>query len=159
MAGEPSVDLNVVGAPVKAAFEAFKEKDGRALHLEIEPGTFLVANAGCLVSSVADIVTTAANEHGEGREFIKLDAGMTDVLRPSLYGAQHPLIVVPRAAAAADAAPKDYVVVGHCCESGDLMTPAPGDAETLATRALAPAAVGDALVIEVGGLARALVQR
>jgi len=35
-------------------------------------------------------VTTGA----EGHTFLKLDAGMTDVLRPSLYGAQHPLVVV-----------------------------------------------------------------
>ena len=51
---------------------------------------------------------------------------MTDLLRPSLYGAQHPIVIVNgRSDAEADATQK-YVVVGHCCESGDLLTPASG---------------------------------
>ncbi len=42
----------------------------------------------------------------------------------------------------------EQVVVGHCCESGDLLTPAPGDAEKLATRKLPKGEVGDLCVIE-----------
>lgn len=38
------------------------------------------------------------------------------------------------------------VVVGHCCESGDLLSPAPGDPDTLAERQMAKAAIGDLLV-------------
>jgi len=51
---------------------------GREIRLEIEPGTFLVANAGALLTSVGDVVSTDLHS------FIKLDAGMTEVLRPSL---------------------------------------------------------------------------
>lgn len=58
--------------------------------------------------------------------FLKLDAGMTEVLRPSLYGAQHPLIILPQDKAR-QGQQESYVVVGHCCESGDLLTPAPGE--------------------------------
>jgi diaminopimelate decarboxylase len=47
------------------------------------------------------------------------------VLRPSLYGAQHPLIIVPKDKSRAGQL-DNYVVVGHCCESGDLLTPAAG---------------------------------
>ena len=57
-----------------------------------------------------------------------------------------PLVVVP--AAPADRATKPYVVVGHCCESGDLLTPAPDEPETLAPRELTEAARGDLLVVE-----------
>jgi len=56
MLGEPSTDLAVVGNPVKDAFEAFAASDGRKLKLEIEPGTFLLANAGAVVTSVQDKV-------------------------------------------------------------------------------------------------------
>lgn len=83
MSYEKGTELAVVGQPVKAAFEKFAEETGRKLRMEIEPGTYLLANSCALLSTVQDIVTTGANGH----EFIKLDAGMTEVLRPSLYGA------------------------------------------------------------------------
>ena len=58
MPGEVSTELGVVGEPVKLAFEKFATSDGRQLHLEVEPGTFLVANAGALLASVqARLVT------------------------------------------------------------------------------------------------------
>ena len=117
------------------------------LALEVEPGTFLVANAGSLVTKVQDIATTGA----EGHTFLKLDSGMTEVLRPSLYGAQHPIVLVPAAGAPAGGE-TDYIVVGHCCESGDLVTPAPDEPETLSRRALGGAASrDDLLVIEGSG--------
>ena len=77
-------------------------RHGRELKLEIEPGTFLVANAGAVLSRVQDIVTTRTEKEDtlkSGHTFVKLDSGMTDVLRPSLYGAQHPLVTVPGDAA------------------------------------------------------------
>ena len=146
MADEPTTDLQAVGAPVKEAFENFARETGRELHLEIEPGTYLVANAGALVSRVQDIVSTGA----AGYEFIRLDCGMTDIMRPSLYGAQHPLIVVPREERDS-ASTREYVVVGHCCESGDLLTPAPNDPNTLQPRTLPEAQIGDLMVIEGAG--------
>ena len=77
---------------------------------------------------------------------------MTDVLRPSLYGAQHPLVVV-KATSDADAMSnkEPVVVVGHCCESGDLLTCAPDEPETIDERVLTTADVGDLLVIEGSG--------
>jgi diaminopimelate decarboxylase len=80
MSSEKSTDLQLVGEPVREAFQRFAEETGRKIKLEIEPGTFLVANAGVLLSTVQDIVSTGSN----GYTFIKLDSGMTDVLRPSL---------------------------------------------------------------------------
>mmetsp|Transcript_9207 Transcript_9207/g.27552 ORF Transcript_9207/g.27552 Transcript_9207/m.27552 type:complete len:452 (+) Transcript_9207:104-1459(+) len=142
MGYEQSTDLSVVGEPVKAEFEDYQKRTGVSLKLEVEPGTYLVANAGALVSTIQDVTTTG----GEGHSFLKLDAGMTDVLRPSLYGAQHPLVVVP--AAPEERSTKPYVVVGHCCESGDLLTPAPDEPETLAPRELTEAERGDLLVVE-----------
>ena len=46
-------------------------------------------------TSPQDIVSTKKNCEELGQDFLKTDTGMTDVLRPSIYGAQHPQIVVP----------------------------------------------------------------
>src|SRR5260370_19882251 len=61
MREEPSVDLADVGAHVRREIEAFRDRDGRALHLDIEPGTFLVANAGVIVASCLALVRTGAD--------------------------------------------------------------------------------------------------
>ena len=68
----------------------------------------------------------------EGYRFLKLNAGMTEILRPSLYGAQHPIFVIPDEGQLKYREEIDQVVVGHCCESGDLLTPAPNEPESLA---------------------------
>jgi len=148
MPGELSTDLQRIGTPIAAELERFARDHGRRLHLEIEPGTFVAANAGALVCTVTDIVDTGP----AGYRFIKTDSGMTEILRPSLYGAQHPLRLV-RAAASPPASQElaTYVVVGHCCESGDVLTPAPGNPEALGPRSLPVAHVGDLLVIGGSG--------
>src|SRR5437667_105842 len=142
MPEEPSVDLADVGAHVRREIEAFRERDGRALHLEIEPGTLLVANAGAIVASCVDVVGTGA----DGYLFAKLDAGMPEITRPSLYGAQHPIDVL---AAGRDQAA--VVFVGPCCESGDILTPAPGDPEALMPRWVPRPEIGDLVVIGGAG--------
>lgn len=144
MAHEVSTDLQIIGAPVKKAFEQLHAQTGRKIQLEIEPGTFLVANTCSLVSTVQDMTDTGTS----GYRFLKLDSGMTDLLRPSLYAAQHPLIIIPEENTSES---EDYVVVGHCCESGDLITPAPDEPETLSTRTLTKARIGDLCVIEGAG--------
>ena len=72
---------------------------------------------------------------------------MTEILRPSLYGAQHPIVLLPEEGQNKFREEMEQVVVGHCCESGDLLTPAPGDAEKLAAK-IARGEVGDLCVIE-----------
>ena len=141
MDGEKGTDPQVIGLPVRAAFERFAAEHGRRLRLEIEPGTFLVANAGAVLARVVDAVRT------DTRTFVKLDSGMTEILRPSLYGSQHPVAFWPTA----DRGRVPTVVVGHCCESGDLVTCAPGESETLAPRDLPVVAPGDLAVIGGAG--------
>jgi len=154
MEGEVSADLDAIGRALRPDLEAFLAElpaDRRArFQFEIEPGTYLVANAGAILATIMDVVDTGA----EGRRFLKVDSGMTELLRPSLYGAQHPIMVVPhgrrKGRPAADET-VEYLVAGHCCESGDILTPAPGDPEGLAPRPLARAEIGDTLVIEGAG--------
>ena len=145
MSFEQSTDLQTVGSPVKELFERFAEEYGRKLTLEIEPGTFMVGNAGCIVSTIQDIVHTG----NDGYRFLRIDGGMTDILRPSLYGAQHPMSVI---GAENDSEETDeYIVTGHCCESGDMLTPAPDKPDDLAPRKLAKATIGDLLIIDGTG--------
>lgn len=141
MSYEKSTDLSVVGQPILNDFKALQAETGRALHLEIEPGTFLLANSCSLVTTIQDIVDTGK----DGYNFLKLDSGMTEVMRPSLYASQHPIVVIPKKDTGET---MSYVVVGHCCESGDLLTPTPQDSGELGPRELAKAAIGDLCVIE-----------
>jgi len=140
MSYERTTDLQECGMPVADAFKNFARKTGKKLKLEIEPGTFLVANAGCVVSSIIDIKRTP------DYNFIIVDTGMTEVLRPVLYGAQHPLVVIPQRKET-----RRYIVSGHECESGSMFTPAPGNPERLQPRLLGKAMIGDLLVIEDTG--------
>jgi diaminopimelate decarboxylase len=138
MPGEPSTEMADVGAHVRAELLAFRDRDGRELDLEVEPGTYLVANAGVVVATCVDVVDTGR----EGYLFAKLDTGMPEVTRPSLYGAQHPIDVLADGRPAAD-----VVFVGPCCESGDILTPAPGDPEALAPRRVPRPQVGDLVIV------------
>lgn len=144
MPEETGTDLQACGAPVAEKFREFAAETGREIHLEIEPGTFLLANAGAVLAKVQDMVSTGP----QGYEFLKLNTGMTELLRPSLYGAQHPVTLLQ---AEASGETVEYVLAGHCCESGDILSPAPGDPELLAPRALPRAAIGDLCVIDGAG--------
>ena len=158
-----STDLQTCGTPVKEAMQAFAKETGRELHLEIEPGTYLLANAGTLLCRIQDKVATTTpppeefaavhdpNAKGAGGyTFLKIDSGMTEVLRPSLYAGQHPVVVIP-ADDSRLGTTEEYIVVGHCCESGDLLTPATEDAETLMPRQFNKAEIGDLCAIEGSG--------
>ncbi|QXD31284.1 diaminopimelate decarboxylase [Candidatus Pelagisphaera phototrophica] len=145
MPDEETTDLQAIGAPMREAFERFQSETGRKLHLEIEPGTYLMANSCVLISTVQDLTSTGE----DGYDFIKLDTGMTENVRPSMYGAQHPMELLAFDGDTREA--HTYVITGHCCESGDILTPAPGDAEALLPRKLVDAKIGDILAIGGAG--------
>jgi diaminopimelate decarboxylase len=102
------------GAPAPSAAEyadaVLAEIRGTGLPLLIEPGRTIVAPAGVLLATVVDV-----KQHG-GRRFVVLDTGMTELLRPALYGAYHRILPVQRGSAAASG-PCD--IVGPICESSD----------------------------------------
>ena len=147
MKNEMATDLQEIGHPVKLLFQEFARETNRELKLEVEPGTFLVAHACSLVCSVQDTTDTG----NEGYRFLKLDGGMTEILRPSLYGAQHPIHIVPEPGQRPMRETTQQVIVGHCCESGDLLTPAPGDPEKLEPRNILRGEVDDFCVVESAG--------
>jgi len=89
-----------------------RELKDRKLTLILEPGRSLVGNAGVLLTSVIYA------KRGESNNFIIADAGMNDLLRPSLYGSYHAILPVHyRRYKKIKAA-----VVGPNCESGDVLT-------------------------------------
>ncbi len=142
---DPEVDHGSWAGRVAEEMRAFAEETGRRLHLELEPGTFLVANSGSIVSRVLDVVDTGA----EGRTFVKIDSGLTEILRPSYYGTRHPLVVVP---AGGEPGPLEEVSVsGHCCIAGDVLTTVVGHVEQLGSVLLHRPQPGDHLVIERAG--------
>jgi diaminopimelate decarboxylase len=145
VAGEETTDLQKIGLPVAQAFRAFAARSGRRLHLEVEPGAYLVANTCALIATVIDVVDTGR----DGHQFIKVDTGMTEILRPSMYGAQHPIQIVP--ATMGERAQVEYVVVGHCCESSDVLTPSRGNPEALQPRWLPETRIRDLVVLGGAG--------
>lgn len=85
--------------------------EGRKLTLIMEPGRSIVGNAGILVTK------TLYLKKGEDKEFVIVDAGMNDLIRPSLYEAYHHIVPVIRNKR--DSIISD--VVGPICESGDFL--------------------------------------
>jgi diaminopimelate decarboxylase len=143
---EKTTDLQVIGAKVKTFFEAFYEETGRKIKLEIEPGTYLVAANGALIAQIDDKVDTGK----DGYIFLKTNTGMSDILRPTLYGVQHVINLVAREGNLPSET-ENAVIVGHACESGDILTPTLGDSEGVATILLPKAEIEDYLVIEDAG--------
>jgi diaminopimelate decarboxylase len=110
-----------------AAVLPIVRKTGLALILE--PGRFLVGQAGVLITRVVDIKPQAG-----GKLFVILDAGMTELMRPMLYGAFHR--IEPVLASAAPEALVDFV--GPICETTDTLGK---------DRRLPEPAVGDLMVV------------
>ncbi len=79
--------------------------------IALEPGRFLVGNAGLLLAAVTYVKAT------EGKRFLILDAGMNDLIRPALYEAYHRIVPVAEPAPDAVLSPAD--IVGPVCETGD----------------------------------------
>lgn len=85
---------------------------GLKLHLLLEPGRCIVAPAGALVTRVLYRKTN------DGKNFLVVDAAMNDLLRPSLYNAQHRIVPVVRGE---ESKLETTDVVGPVCESGDFL--------------------------------------
>ncbi len=115
---------------------------GHKLTLEIEPGRYLVAESGYLITEIRAVKKMGNNT------FYLLDAGFNNLARPILYGAYHPMSVVPKDGNLSR--PHQSVVVGGpLCESGDIFTQEEGG--FVCGRSLPIAEVGEYMVIERAG--------
>jgi diaminopimelate decarboxylase len=113
------------------------------VRLEVEPGRYVVAEAGWLVAEVRAVKRMGANL------FYVVDAGFNTLARPVLYGAYHPMAIAPAARSAGKPAIHEVVVGGPLCESGDIFTQDEGG--LVRSERLAEARVGDFLVIGCAG--------
>ena len=82
----------------------------------LEPGRLIAANAGLLVTSVIRSKTAPA-DRPDGKNFMIVDAAMTELMRPTLYGAHHEIQPV----AQTQGEEKTWDIVGPVCESGDFL--------------------------------------
>ena len=121
--GNRDTDIKKVIDHVSKSLNDFYLETNRKIHMELEPGSYLVTKMGHLVTQIEDIVSTGEN----GFRFIKLDMGMNDYIRPALYHSQHLITHIakdaPPSICASQNTSRGYVLVGHCCENGDLLSP------------------------------------
>jgi diaminopimelate decarboxylase len=113
----------------------------------LEPGRSIVGHSGALVARVVDTKEypgPSTPSGGSGRRFAVLDAGMTELMRPALYGSFHRIVpVMPREG---ESAPLD--LVGPICESSDVFA---------RERPLPPIEVGDLVaILDVGAYGAAM---
>ncbi|TWT94835.1 Diaminopimelate decarboxylase [Botrimarina colliarenosi] len=163
---EPSVDVAAYYETWNAVREQLAASLGHAVNLEIEPGRYLAAESGALLTEVR-----AVKRQGSV-EYVLVDAGFNNLVRPAMYGAYHPIGLAPaNADSSGDAIktpainpeasrervipqsairnPQSFVVAGPLCESGDVFTQKDGG--FVEARPLPRPAVGDLLVIGAAG--------
>src|SRR3954454_10348543 len=133
----PAID-GYVDAEVRGGGEGF----GEGVRVLVEPGRSLVANAGITAYRVGTV-----KEIPGVRTYVAVDGGMSDNLRPMLYGSRYEALVADGAGAVADSL---VTVAGMHCESGDVIV---RDAIDVIVRAASRAvpAFGDALVTRATG--------
>ncbi len=141
--GEARIDVNKYFGLWNEARNTIQKKYGSEVELEIEPGRYLIAEAGTLLTQIRSIKTT------DDTLFYIVDAGFNTLIRPAMYGAYHEISIVPADNSVPGSADKQVVVAGPLCESCDVFTQE-GDG-FVNKRALPEAAVGDFLLIHDAG--------
>jgi diaminopimelate decarboxylase len=126
-------DTDAVVAPSEYVKAIIDQVAPTGLPIVIEPGRSIVGPAGVLVARVIDVKPRSADS-----EFAVIDAGMSELLRPALYGAYHRIEPVR----SGDGRERLYEIVGPVCESSDVVG---------RDRTLPPLAVGDLLAIRDTG--------
>lgn len=139
--GEQRVDVASYFELWNATRARIASAQDTSLTLEIEPGRFLVAESGSLLTEIR-----AVKQMGENLYYL-VDAGFNNLARPILYGSYHPMAICPK-----NHQPQqllEVVVGGPLCESGDIFTQTEGG--FVSTRELPAAKVGDLVVIGCAG--------
>ncbi len=145
-AGEAQVDTAHYFSLWDAARKKLESHLGHRVKLEIEPGRYLVAEAGTLVTEVRAAKNMGANH------FTLVDAGFNELMRPAMYGSYHEISMIPRPDASMGLGHRplrETVVAGPLCESGDVFTQEDGGIVT--RRRLPDPQIGDLLVFHDTG--------
>jgi len=142
-AGEPEIDIAEYHAAWNKARKEAEAITGGPIRLELEPGRFLVANAGVLVAGVRAVKKVANNQ------FVLVDAGFSDLARPAMYGSHHDIVFVTQEGVEVSGPANPVAVAGPLCESGDVFTQADGG--YVEFRDMALPKVGDLAIIRDAG--------
>lgn len=162
---EPPIDVAAYYATWDAVRTRLAGRFGHAVSLEIEPGRYLVAESGVLITEVR-----AVKRQGE-TPYALVDAGFNNLVRPAMYGAYHPVSLCrgeasgfgPQASGSDGSLNPEvpsslqpqasnldaFAIAGPLCESGDVFTQRDGG--YVEARPLPRPAVGDLLVIGCAG--------
>ena len=120
---------------------------GQPVELEVEPGRYLVAESGSLLTRVRSVKQSGS------KHYVIIDAGFNDLVRPSFYGAHHHITVHSPdgqdRGLQATCETQDAIVAGPLCESCDVFTQE--EDGTVVTRTLPQASAGDLLVLHDAG--------
>ena len=150
MPDEIPANIEKLGMYAEEKIKLFCERTNRKLKMEIEPGTYIVALAGFVVTKVIDKKKTGT----DGFNFLVLDGGMEVNTRPLLYASQHPFYVVSQTGTLLSSEfdekiDSNYyaVIVGRCCESGDSQCL--DDSGLTVPRRMAEPEIGD--FVAIGG--------
>jgi diaminopimelate decarboxylase len=142
-AGGESFDVAALHRHWDQARREVEAAVGHRVSLEIEPGRFLVAEAGLLVATVR------ATKRVDGTRFLVVDAGFDNLVRPAMYGSHHEISIARASGELAVTPTEPTVVAGPLCESGDVFTQEEGG--VVVPRELAGAAVGDLVLLHDAG--------
>ena len=150
--GGLSIPYSVADAPIDTAhyfslWDSARQQIaadlGHAVGLELEPGRYLVAESGVLVSEVR------ATKAQGARHFVMVDAGFNDLARPAMYGSYHGMEFIHADGTLVRGVSQPTVVAGPLCESGDVFTQ--GEGGVVLQRDLPAPRVGDLLVVHDTG--------
>ena len=141
------IDLDRYFAVWDDARRTISAVTGHDVELEVEPGRYLIAESGSLLTRVRSVKETGRNH------YVIIDAGFNDLVRPSFYGAHHHITVHDAdghdLATDSDRGVKDAIVAGPLCESCDVFTQE--EDGTVVSRTLPRAQPGDLLVLHDAG--------
>jgi diaminopimelate decarboxylase len=108
-----ALDVNMLFRHISSLYdESLGTHAAREPIFAIEPGRFLVSEAGVLLTRVNTV------EEKSGESFVGVDAGFNTLMRPAMYGSYHHVLVANRMGQDAD---NRYTIAGPLCESGDIL--------------------------------------
>nr|MBC7243932.1 diaminopimelate decarboxylase [Chloroflexota bacterium] len=107
---ERRLNIREFGRMASALFADFCRAYGKELTMVLEPGRYLVAEAGTLLATVTDVKRTPH------RTFVGIDTGFNHLIRPAMYGSYHPILN----ASCVRGREEIVTVAGNLCEAGDL---------------------------------------
>ncbi|MCH7759604.1 diaminopimelate decarboxylase [Patescibacteria group bacterium] len=107
---QKNLAMKKLGREISQLFNDFCKFYGRKLTMIFEPGSYLIAEAGTLLTTVTDIKETPF------KTFVGVDSGFNHLIRPIMYGAYHPILN----ASQIKGRKETVSIAGNICESGDL---------------------------------------